>query len=119
MYPFINTYHTLFPTSMHTAYPTGASATREVISFIRHSSLLSCRCTSHVNLFSQPLYSLNSMTNPHFQTTTRPNLPNVIHCAGTPKCSSLSLRDCSPHEDQGAPPTTLSAADTDTPGYPR
>src|SRR5207302_8940624 len=61
-------------THISTSRPAGTSlgspATRSVISFIRCSSLLRCKCTNQVNLFSHPLYSLNSMTHPHFQTTT-------------------------------------------------
>src|SRR2546425_13183889 len=87
-------------TSLPAGYPIGVSASREVISFMRCSSLLRCKCTNQVNLFSQPLYSRNSIPHPHCQTTTHPHLPNVIRCVGTLKCSLLSLKDCGPHEDQ-------------------
>src|SRR5438034_8301832 len=100
MCQLVNASLTHCSTSLPAGYPMGVFATREVISFMRCSSLLRCRCTNQVNLFSQPLYSLNSMTRPHFQTTTRLSLPNVVRCAGTPKCLSPPLKDCSPHKDQ-------------------
>src|SRR6266700_8090067 len=103
MCQLVNASLTHFSTSLPTGYPIGVSTTSEVISCMRHSSLLRCKCTNQVNLFSHPLYSRNSIPHPHFQTTTRPHLPNVIRCVGTPKCSSLSLKDCGAHEDQGAP----------------
>src|SRR6266487_1589343 len=90
---------THFSTSLPTGYPIGAPATSEVISCMRHSSLLKCRCTNQVNLFSQPLHSCNSIAHPHFHEITHSNLPIVLHCVDRPRCSSPSLRDCDPHAD--------------------
>src|SRR5438105_4344077 len=94
----VNASLTHFSTSLPTGYPIGVSATSEVISFMRCSSLLRCRCTNQVNLFSQPLYSLNSIVHPHFHKITHPNLPKAVHSAGTPKCLSPFLKDYGPHE---------------------
>src|SRR5437588_1691033 len=68
MCQLVNVSLTHCATSLPAGYPMGVFATREVISFMRCSSLLRCKCTNQVNLFSHPLYSLNSipcLTFPH------------------------------------------------------
>src|SRR5881398_1768874 len=68
MCQLVNASLTHFSTSLPTGYPMGVSTTSEVISCMRHSSLLRCKCTNQVNLFSHPLYSRKSiscLTFPH------------------------------------------------------